>query len=418
MAKSEQDLRDDLASDCVALLHNAPFWGHIIVGFEKTFDPRLPAVAGVQVSTHVLLRIHPERYFAEEAEHRIGILEHELHHVVLKHHIRGKHMTNPMKANVAADLAVNPMVGRDKLPPWTIFPDDLDLPEDQTFEWYYDNLPKPEGRGAGQEEDEEGGGGAGQGGSGDPQDNQGGDQGGGGEGEEEQNPYLPPGKRTVDDHDWQSAIPDGQESMAEITIDRLIRSAERSCGDIPGRIKDLIHFREQHIVPWQSIVRRFFGSTRALLGYTKKRISKRYGTVPGTRFEERATIVFAVDSSGSISDLELDTFMTEVHAAYKTGLVDIWIVICDAEIQHPIIHPYRKISMVEGRGGTDFRPVFKWALDNSTHPPVDGIIYLTDGYGPAPEHRVKIPTLWVITDDGQYPCDWGQRLKLPPLGAN
>lgn len=402
MVKSEQDLRDDLSADCVALLHSDTFYGHILVAIQKTFDHRLPAVAGVQVSSHVLLRINPERYFAEEDGHRVGILKHELLHVILKHHLRGRNLTNVAKANVAADLAINPLVGRDCLPAWTIWPGDLDLPEGETFEWYYDNLPEPEG--------EDGGEGAGGGTQGQDQD----DDGDGGGEDEEQNPYLPQGKRTVDDHDWQSAIPEGQEGLAETTIDRLIKSAERQCGDLPGNIKDLIMYKSAHIVPWQTIVRRFFGSTRATLDWTKKRLSKRYGTRPGTRFKERATIVFGIDSSGSISDDELNTFCTEVGHASRTGLVDIWVVICDAAIHH-VIHPYRKITMVEGRGGTDFRPVFDWALDNSKHPPVDGVIYLTDGYGPAPEHRPKIQTLWVLTSDGQWPCDWGQRLRLPDL---
>jgi len=396
-AKSEEEMRDDLAADCVRLLHNETFYGHILVPVQKTFDSRLGAAAAVQVSSHVLLKIHPERYFAEEDVQRTGILEHEILHVVLKHHLRGRNFTNEKKANVAADLAINPLVGREKLPSWVVWPEMLDLPEGETFEWYYDNIPEPEGGEEGEEGEEEEGGG-----------------GGGGSNGDEQNPYLPPGTRTVDDHDWQSAIPEGQEGLAETTIDRLIKNAERTCGEIPGTIKDLISYKQGHIVPWQTVVRRFCGSTRARLGWTKKRLSKRYDTRPGTRFEERATLVFGVDSSGSISDFELDTFCTEVDAAFKTGLVDIYVVICDAAIT-AVVYPYKKVTMVEGRGGTDFRPVFNWALDNSKHPPVDGIIYLTDGYGPAPEHRTKIPTLWVVTDDGQFPAEWGQRLRLPPL---
>jgi len=396
--KSEQELRDDLARDCVALLHSKTFYGHVLVAIEKTFDPRLRAAAGVQASTHVLLRINPEKYFAEEPQHRQGILEHEILHVILKHILRGMDFPNQAKANVAADIAVNPLIGRDNLPPWTIWPDHFELPENQTFEWYYDNIPEPEGKGKGGSDCQSGG----QGGEGDSDG-------------EDQNPYCPPGTRTVDDHNWQSAIPEDGRTLAEITIDRLIKTAEKQCGDLPGNIAELIQFRAKHVVPWQAILRRFFGTTRANLSWTKKRRSKRYDTVPGTRFEEKATVVIGVDSSGSISDAELSAFMTECYAAFRTGIVDVWVVVCDADITD-VFYPFRKVSEVSGRGGTDFRPVFQWALDNTHHPPIDGIVYLTDGYGPAPEKRSKIPTLWVVTQDGQFPAEWGQRLQLPDIG--
>ena len=39
------------------------------------------------------------------------------------------------------------------------------------------------------------------------------------------------------------------------------------------------------------------------------------------------------------------------------------------------------------------------------------IIYLTDGYGEAPE-RAEFPTLWVLTADGRKPAPWGVELRL------
>jgi predicted metal-dependent peptidase len=404
--KSEQDLRDDYSSDIVRLLHSEPFYGHILVGIQMTFDPRMQAAAGIQVSTHVLLRINPDLYFREKPEHRVGIIKHEALHAILKHVLRGRHFTNKLKANVAADFAVNPLVGKGNLPTWTIWPEQLDLPDNETFEWYYDNIAEPEIGGKGKSG--KGGRGKKQGGK-DPQ-----NQGDGDKEQGDQNPYYPEGKRAIDEHDWESAIPEGQEGLAEIVIDRMIRNAERQCGDIPGNIKDLIHYREQHVVPWQTVMRRFFGSTRANLSWTKKRSSRRYDTVPGIRLEEKATVVLGVDSSGSISNEELSMFLTEVDAAHKTGLVDIWTVICDCEITE-VIHPFRKIELIKGRGGTDYCPIFNWSLDNSKHPPVDGVVVIGDGCGPVPVHRLKIPVLWVITSDGQFPASYGMRLKLPPL---
>lgn len=407
MPKSLEDLRDDLSHDTVTLLNSEAFWGHVLVPIEKVVDPRLRASAAVWVASHVLLKVHPIGYFRHEQRLRIGILKHELLHIVLKHPIRLAKYPIQKKANVAADLSINPMIGKENLPQTAILPEMYGFPDGLTAEEYYDLIPEPAkvktlpgGPGAVIVPD-------------DPD-----------EFDIDHNPYLPDGIDQLDDHDWEGVI--DNEGLAEIVIDDMIREAERRCGDIPGGIKDMIRYREKHVVPWESIVRRFLGTSKSNITWTKKRLSRRYKSRPGTKLEGRATILFAIDSSGSISNEELSAFMTELWAAYQTGLVDLWAVICDAKITD-VIHPIRKITLIEGRGGTDFRPVFEWALNESHHPPFDGIIYLTDGYGTAPKHRPRIPTLWVITHDGVYPTSgrpnddgedevgWGQKLKLPEL---
>lgn len=408
MPKTIADLKDDLSHDTVTLLNSEAFWGHILVPIQKVVDPRLRASAAIMVSSHVLLKVHPIGYFRHQEKYRIAILKHELLHVVLKHPIRLAKLAIHKKANVAADLSINPMIGKEKLPPTAIFPAMYGFPDGLTAEDYYDLIPEPA-----EVKTMSGGPGGASVPPDDPDDY-----------DIDHNPYLPEGFDQLDDHDWEGVI--DNEGLAEIVIDDMIREAERRCGDIPGGIKDLIRYRAKHVVPWESVVRRFLGTSRANISWTKKRLSRRYRTRPGTKLEGRATILIAIDSSGSISNEELAAFMTELWAAHQTRLVDLWAVICDAAITE-VIHPIRKITLIEGRGGTDFRPVFEWALLEQNHPPFDGLIYLTDGYGPAPAQRPRIPTLWVITHDGVDPTahgssddndekvGWGQKLRLPEL---
>lgn len=421
MPKSLAELRDDLSHDVVTLLNAEPFWGHVLVPIQKVVDPRLRAAASIWVASHVLLKVHPIGYFRHEKRHRTAILKHELLHIVLKHPIRLAKLAVHKKANVAADLSINPLIGKENLPPTAIFPSMYGFPDGLTAEEYYDIIPEPVKRepgGSGQPSETGPPGGPSSDLPVDPDDF-----------DIDHNPYLPEGIVQLDDHDWEGVLEN--EGLAEIVIDDIIREAERRCGDIPGGIKDMIRYREKHVVPWESVVRRFIGTSRANLTWTKKRFSRRFRTRPGIKLKGGATILIAIDSSGSISNEELSAFMTELWAAHQTRLVDLWGIICDAEITE-IIHPIRKITLIEGRGGTDFRPVFKWALDEAHHPPFDGIIYLTDGYGPAPTHRPRIPTLWVITHDGTDPTasgsiynddddnggsneGWGQKLKLPEM---
>ena len=65
---------------------------------------------------------------------------------------------------------------------------------------------------------------------------------------------------------------------------------------------------------------------------------------------------------------------------------------------------------VHGMGGTDFRPVFNYIEEDDLNP--TALIYLTDGYGPAPDEEPDYPVLWVITQGGHRPCPWGDAVSL------
>ena len=70
-----------------------------------------------------------------------------------------------------------------------------------------------------------------------------------------------------------------------------------------------------------------------------------------------------------------------------------------------------------GHGGTDFRPPFEYVAE---HPDIEPsyLIYITDGYGPAPERPPRYPVLWLLTRDGEIPAPWGWKLRFKPMGRN
>ena len=67
------------------------------------------------------------------------------------------------------------------------------------------------------------------------------------------------------------------------------------------------------------------------------------------------------------------------------------------------------VEVYLGGGFTDLRPVFDHARRLQPRPAA--VIYLTDGYGEAPE-AMELPTLWVLTKEGQKPAGWGVELRL------
>ena len=54
-------------------------------------------------------------------------------------------------------------------------------------------------------------------------------------------------------------------------------------------------------------------------------------------------------------------------------------------------------TSVNGRGGTNFDPVFEFINSNKLN--YDGCIYLTDGYAPEPKVKSNIKLLWVVNNN-------------------
>jgi len=124
----------------------------------------------------------------------------------------------------------------------------------------------------------------------------------------------------------------------------------------------------------------------------------------------RAGIV--VDTSGSIDDGLLHTFIAEINSIMvKTGC-EVVLVNCDAEVQQVSTHrvPIRGYT-AKGGGGTDFRP----ALEHLRRFPLDVAVYFTDLEGTFPEKRPPFPLLWAVTKELAVP--FGQKVLLPARGT-
>ncbi len=145
-------------------------------------------------------------------------------------------------------------------------------------------------------------------------------------------------------------------------------------------------------------MRRFVGRSSKV--YTKKsykKLNKRFEGMPGLKIKQKKHILYAVDTSGSMSvkdDLK-DAFQ-ELHHINKLG-VDITVVQFDAAISN--ISSYKKGCeeniKIFGRGGTDFNAIINYANEHSNR--YSALIILTDGIAPAPDNKCKLKTLWTHT---------------------
>ena len=120
-----------------------------------------------------------------------------------------------------------------------------------------------------------------------------------------------------------------------------------------------------------------------------------------------------LDTSGSVSNAELQAFMSEIKAIFEEGQPELLTIVeIDADLQN-----ITQISSVDefdnfeitGRGGTDLKPYFEWvdsrASDDAT------IILMSDMYA----YFDHIEEPWyspLMITTGSTDIPWGNIIKL------
>jgi predicted metal-dependent peptidase len=165
-------------------------------------------------------------------------------------------------------------------------------------------------------------------------------------------------------------------------------------------------------LPWRQLLRDFVRQgcePQPTFMRAPRRFPAMLGMVPGRiRRPNRASVMTIVDSSGSVGPRELALIAPEIELIAATN--DVIVVECDATIRR--VYPFiTRLTTVEGRGGTDLRPPLEPEFLAKHRPAL--AIYFTDGYGPAPEHRPRVPVLWCLTAQGHRPAPWGREVRLP-----
>lgn len=147
-----------------------------------------------------------------------------------------------------------------------------------------------------------------------------------------------------------------------------------------------------------------------------------YGNTLGTPIVEpseeletvnRGNLVVAVDTSGSCDGKTASEFLRELLQLLQ-DLGQYWrgrlaVLQCDTEIQSVVetedIEDLRQTLLdgyqIHGLGGTDFRPVFRWAQDfQQEQGELAALVYLSDGYGDFPRKAPDFPTYFVLPRQG------------------
>ena len=194
-------------------------------------------------------------------------------------------------------------------------------------------------------------------------------------------------------------------------------------GKLPGAMKSMFMDVLEPAVSWQDHIEGFFarhvGSGSWNWRRPDRRLIVRKETIyaPSQSGHGAECVVVAADTSGSINNPTLDRFFAELRGILEDvrpkRLVLIW---CDA-IVHRVdeLEDAQDLGTVRakeapGRGGTDFRPVFREIEHMGLDP--DALVYLTDGQGAFPEASPRYPVLWgSIYPASKYP--FGEVIQVP-----
>jgi len=334
-----------------------------------------------------------------DAELRFLVL-HEVYHKLYKHLITWRHLhdDDPQLANQACDYVINVKIADDNGDGWATMPQGGCYSEKyrgwDSAAVFHDIRE-----------------------NGSPQDQQQGSGQGSGDGQ----PQPPQG---FDDHDWEGAAeltPDEKRELAR-DVDEAIRQGALIAGKVgSGGDRDLDDLLAPQI-DWREVLREFINTTCAGNDYsTWQRPNRRYVSsgyyMPSGISEQVGELVIAVDTSGSIGQVELTAFMSEIRSICDTVQPErirllYWDTkICqDEKYDMSQLDDLVKTTKPKGGGGTNVECVTEYLTAEGIKP--QAAIVLTDGYLGGSWGQWACPVLWCILDNKSAKPDTGKYVNI------
>ncbi|MDY0359950.1 MAG: VWA-like domain-containing protein [Desulforegulaceae bacterium] len=197
----------------------------------------------------------------------------------------------------------------------------------------------------------------------------------------------------------------------DIHLKELLNSSLRE-GSVPDSLKRMVQKFLNPKLDWKNLLERFL-NTSAKSDYTWIPPNRRFVHsglyLPSMKSNSIEDIVLVMDTSGSITEGELEIFISELGGALTAFEGEIVVMGCDAQVNYaekfktselPLRFPFA------GGGGTDFRPPFKWADENLSN--IRCLVYFTDLNSSRYPDKPDYPVLWVTNNDNIF--------KKPPFG--
>ena len=370
----------DLDRAVKTLLIREPFYGLFLLNLNRYYGDKCDTACVCRNGINTELCVNKKFWDTLSDDEQLAILRHELSHILFKHITSSEYFGNHDKFNIAADCEVNSYIPILQKDPYC-YPARWNLENSKGTKFYYENLPD--------EPDP-------------PQGNSG-------------NDYDP-----NDSHEsWKDFqdLSDTEKQLIENQIDYQAKNTAETCkkliGSVPGELKEYLDslFKiKPQIFNWKAYFRRVIGNLiTSELYLTRMRPSRRFPDSRGIKFKRKPHVLVGVDTSGSVSNEELEDFFSEIYYLWKSG-VKVTIAQMDTKIEHIEEYNGKFNKEIYGRGGTEFTDLINYY--NERKKDFSTLVIFTDGYV-----SLNLPPfrngVWVITKNGQHQDYPGTTIYIP-----
>lgn len=374
------------------------FYGLFLAELNKTFDDKFPTACVSKHPHSVNIQLILGKHFWEKTcyndSRKTAILIHELEHVIREHltMMSSEMFPNRRIANIAMDISINQCI-QEELPRTDekgekcgVFIEDfpeLNLKPDESSLYYYNRLMEKV---------------------------------------EEKKRTGTTGSALLDGlidgtimpgdwHELWKELTDGMSDKEkellkkelQEQVKRIAEDTVKNQGNVPVHITNSIKEdfgNKPPVISWKTLFNRFVGSTMTTeIRQTRKRPNFRFEDAPTNKYKNKVRIVVGMDSSGSVSDHELQEFFGQAKHMWKAGVkVDIclWDTNVHKEYEYKGENIYERVC----QGGTHASSFIDHVNKNAKKKNWTCAINLTDGFIENQPIECKIPLLWVITASG------------------
>jgi predicted metal-dependent peptidase len=354
-----------------------------LLTLNKRENTNIPTACVSLQGINQSLEINPEYWNSLPELQRVGLLKHELLHIMFHHFLLDTTMYPDAKLrNIAADIEINQFIDeQNKSKEWlslTSVPN-LVLPEKAGTRVYYDMIKDKASTCPQVQEWLDGLG--------------------------DDSCEFADGHEMWGDPNMDEAtkklIGKQLEHQVKEIAEHLDKKGSNFRGTLPGSLVEWIDSLFELPIPvtdWKSYFKRFISSSdKVVTKKSRNKYNKRFPGNPALKIKHKKNILVAIDTSGSVSSDNLVEFLGQLLHIHKTGH-EVTVMECDAKITNIFKYKGDKEIAITGRGGTDFQPAIDYF--NQHIQTYNTLVFFTDGYAPAPTPP-KRPMLWVMTKDGE-----------------
>ena len=214
-------------------------------------------------------------------------------------------------------------------------------------------------------------------------------------------------EQNADDKEEEFNTPESKEEQEEIKerLEQIFQKLKRQ-GNLPKDLELVVPEYFSHKVDWREFLYGYI-ATHAKTSYTFTPPNMKLlyrGIYLPSMSSDLLRVIVAVDTSGSVDEVLLATFLGEVSSMMQQyPNYEIDLLTADDKVQsHKTFLPGEPLDYdISGGGGTDFRPVFEYIDQQIDYPTL--LLYFTDGDGTFPKDVPMYDVLWVMPQEVDVP---------------